>query len=131
MPTPLTRVLCLAAVAALPLAACGSDDESGGDAGADEPAGDAIVVGALDNLAFDPDALEAPAGAITFRLENEGSIAHTFVIEDHESDLRLTVGESDEGTITLEEGEYVFYCDIAGHRGGGMEGTLSVGPPAP
>ncbi|HET7719341.1 MAG TPA: cupredoxin domain-containing protein, partial [Acidimicrobiales bacterium] len=82
-------------------------------------------------LAFEPDTLEAPAGEITFALVNDGSLPHTFVIEDHESDLKLSVGESDEGSITLEEGEYTFYCDVAGHRAGGMEGTLQVGPPAP
>jgi plastocyanin len=127
MRTPLTRALCVAAVAALPLAACGGDEDGGGSSsGPDEPAGDAIVVGALDSLAFDPETLEAPAGAITFRLENEGSLPHTFVFEEREGDLKLSVGSSDEGTITLDAGEYVFYCDIAGHRGGGMEGTLTV-----
>jgi plastocyanin len=130
MRTPLHRVLCVAAIAALPLAACGGDDDEGGDGGG-EPTGDGIVVNALDSLAFDPETLEAPAGAIEFILVNDGSLPHTFVIEDHESDLKLSVGSTDEGTITLEEGEYVFYCDVAGHRGGGMEGTLTVGPPAP
>jgi plastocyanin len=131
MRTPLHRVLCVAAIAALPLAACGGDDDEGADTGGDAPAGDAVVVHAQDSLAFDPEALEAPAGAISFRLENDGSLPHTFVIEDHESDMKLSVGSSDEGTITLEEGEYTFYCDVAGHRGGGMEGTLQVGPAAP
>lgn len=127
MRTSLHRLLCVAAVAAVPLAACSSDDEggSGGDT-PDPDAGPAVVVHALDTLAFDPDALEAPAGSITFRLENDGSLPHSFVIEDHESDLKLTVGDSDEGSITLEAGEYVFYCDVAGHRSAGMEGTLTV-----
>lgn len=136
MPMPFTRILCLAAVAALPIAACGGDDDGGADGGggsssSEEPDGDSIVVNALDSLAFEPDELEAPAGAISFTLVNEGSLPHTFVIEDHESDLELSVGSSDEGQITLEEGEYTFYCDVPGHRGGGMEGTLTVGPPAP
>ena len=128
MPSPLTRILCLAAVAALPLAACGGDDD-GGDAGGSEGGDDGIVVTALDTLAFDPDAIEAPAGEISFTLVNDGSLPHTFVIEDHESDLKLSVGSSDgPSSITLEEGEYTYYCDVPGHRGGGMEGTLTVGP---
>jgi plastocyanin len=127
MRTPLHRALCLAAVAALPLAACGGDDDgSSGSDTTEEAGGDAIVVTAEDSLSFDPETLEATAGDITFRLENGGSLAHSFVIEDHESDLKLTVGSSDEGSITLEAGEYNFYCDVAGHRGGGMEGTLTV-----
>ena len=126
MRTPLTRALCLAAVAALPLAACGGDDDGDDASGGDAPAGDAIEVHALDSLQFDPDALEAPAGDVTFRLVNDGSLPHSFVIEDRESDLKLSVGSSDEGSISLEAGEYTFYCDVPGHRGGGMEGTLTV-----
>ena len=131
MRTPLHRALCVAAIAALPLAACGGSDDEGGDDDADAPAGDAIVVNALDSLAFDPDSLEAPAGAIEFTLVNDGSLPHTLVIEERESDLKLSVGSTDSGTITLEEGEYTYYCDVPGHRGGGMEGSLTVGPPAP
>lgn len=133
MRTPLHRVLCVAAIAALPLAACGGDDDEGGD-DAEAPAGDAIAITASDSLRFDPDAIEAPAGAIHLALENGGSIQHTLVIEDHEGDLKLNApssGATDDGTITLEEGEYTYYCDVPGHRGGGMEGTLTVGPPAP
>jgi plastocyanin len=135
MRTPLHRVLCVAAVAALPLAACSSgDDDEGGTDSTEAPSGDVIAITAADSLRFDPDAIEAPAGAIALQLENTGSIQHTLVIEDHESDLKLNTpsrGSTDDGTITLEEGEYTYYCDVAGHRGGGMEGTLTVGPAAP
>ena len=128
--TNLQRVLCVAALAALPLAACGDDDDDGGDAGTgtgtEEPAGDGITVLALDSLAFEPDELTAPAGTISFVLENDGSLPHTLVIEDHEDAMKLSVGDTDEGSIDLEAGEYTFYCDVAGHRGGGMEGTLTV-----
>ena len=51
------------------------------------------------------------------------------LIEGKEDDLRLVVtspGEVDLGAINLPEGAYVFYCDIAGHRGLGMEGNLYV-----
>ena len=124
MPTNLHRALCVAALAALPLAACGGDDDD--DTSTDEPAGDAIQVAALDSLAFDPDSITAPAGSITIELVNEGSIAHTLVIEGHEDELKLSVGATDSGSIDLETGEYIFYCDVPGHRGGGMEGTLNV-----
>jgi plastocyanin len=120
------RVLLLAGVAALPLA-CGGDD--GGDGGGDIPEG-ALVVRSSDSLDFDPDTLDAPAGAITLALDNEGSLPHTLLVEDHEDELTLSVGGSgdvDSGDITLEAGEYTFYCDVPGHRGAGMEGTLTVG----
>ena len=122
-------VTALAALAALPLAACGGDDdEPTPSASTDEPApsGDAIVIDALDSLSFDPDTATAAAGTIEFELVNDGSLPHTLVIEDHEDDLRLSVGDTDAGSIELEAGEYAYYCDVAGHRAGGMEGTLSV-----
>jgi plastocyanin len=121
------RLLVAAAAIAIPLAACGDDDEGGGGGG-DLPEG-AVVLEALDSLEFRPDAVTADAGEVTFGLVNEGSLPHTFVIEDLEDDLKLTVsgsGATDDGSIELEAGDYVFYCDIPGHRGGGMEGTLTV-----
>lgn len=125
MTTTVSRLLLGAAAVALPLAACGDDDGGGGDI----PEG-AIEVQALDSpLAFDPDEISAPAGEITIALVNDGSIPHTLVFEDLEDDLKLSIagsGDLDSGSITLEAGEYVFYCDIPGHRGAGMEGTLTV-----
>jgi plastocyanin len=126
MSSNLHRVVVAAAAAALPLAACGDDDSDGGD---DVPEG-AIVIDAEDTLSFSPDSVEAPAGTVTIALENLGSLQHTFVIEDHESELKLSVsgsGDADSGSIDLDAGEYVFYCDVPGHRGAGMEGTLTVG----
>jgi uncharacterized cupredoxin-like copper-binding protein len=29
-------------------------------------------------------------------------------------------------TVTVKPGKYQFYCTVAGHREGGMEGTLTV-----
>ncbi len=127
MPTYLHRALCVAALAALPLAACGDDDDpaaNGGGGG--EPAGDAIEVTGTNALDFDPSEVTAPAGAINFVLINAGSQAHTLVVEGHENEMKLTVGNVDEGSIELEAGEYVYYCDLPGGGGGGMEGTLTV-----
>ena len=115
----------MASAVTLALAACGDDD---GGSGGDIPEG-ALVIGAETALRFNPDELEAPAGEVTFALRNDGSLPHTFVIEGLEDDLKLTVssdGDVDTGSIELDAGEYVFYCDVAGHRGAGMEGTLTV-----
>jgi len=29
-------------------------------------------------------------------------------------------------SVTLKPGKYVFYCNVPGHRQGGMQGTLTV-----
>jgi plastocyanin len=127
MPSTLLRSVLVAAAATLALAACGDDD--GGSGSGDEIPPGALEIGAETALRFDPDELEAPAGEVTFALVNDGSLPHTFVIEGLEDDLKLTVsgdGDVDTGSIELAAGDYVFYCDVAGHRGGGMEGTLTV-----
>jgi plastocyanin len=127
MPTTLPRIVLAAAAIAVPLAACGDDDADGGGGG-DLPEG-AVVVDAEDALRFDPDALTVEAGEVTFGLRNDGSLPHTFVIEELEDELKLSVsgsGGTDSGSIELETGEYTFYCDVPGHRGGGMEGTITV-----
>lgn len=126
------RALAAFALIALPLAACGGDDSEDEPTGTDsteQDGGEGIAVEAEDSLKFDPEDITAPAGEITFDLVNGGSIAHTFVIEEHEDALKLTVagsGDDDSGSIELEAGTYTFYCDVSGHRGGGMEGTLTV-----
>jgi uncharacterized cupredoxin-like copper-binding protein len=40
--------------------------------------------------------------------------------------LEAGSGKSDELKADLKPGEYTFFCDIPGHREGGMEGTLTV-----
>ncbi len=108
----------------LTLAACGDDDDSAGagsTAGASEQT---VNVKATDALRFDPDQLTATAGVIHIVQDNTGATTHTFVIEGQ--DFKLT--NDDSGDIDLAAGEYVFYCDIPGHRAAGMQGTLTVSP---
>jgi plastocyanin len=125
------RTFALTALLALPLgtlAACGGDDDGGDDAGPSGSAPEgAVVVHALDSLAFDEEAYSAPAGEITFVYENDGSLPHTLLVDGIDGDeFKLEVGDTDEGAVTLEAGEYVLYCDVAGHRDAGMEADLTV-----
>ena len=118
-------LLTLAAVLALaaPLTACGgSDDEA---SGCSPPTSD-LAVGAKDELKFSADSFDTEAGCIDVTYTNEGEIAHTLLIED-QSGFKLSVGDTDSGTVELAEGEYLFYCDIAGHQAAGMEAELVVG----
>jgi plastocyanin len=128
----LIRILFVLALV-LGLAACG-----GGDDGA-EPAGEGTTHAAEGTMleleadpggafAFDKDSLEAPAGTITIHLANPSAVPHNVAIEGNGVDeISETVTKADTSlTVDLEPGEYTFYCDVAGHREGGMEGTLTV-----
>jgi plastocyanin len=110
------------------------EEEEGAEAG--EPAGEAGAGGRLTltadpggELRFDTRSLEAPAGQVTIVMDNPSSVPHNVSIEgsgvDEEGD---TVGEGETSTVRAElrPGEYSFYCSVAGHREGGMEGTLTV-----
>jgi len=109
-----------------PLAACGGSEGGGGTA---PVAADGVlrVVG-LDTQDFDADGYTASAGEIEVEYRLDGFQEHSLVVEGHEEALRLVVenGGTDTGTITLEPGRYLLYCDIPGHREGGMEARLLV-----
>ena len=74
-------------------------------------------------------------GQVNIELVNEGAIAHTFVLEGVSGGKKLSTpgaGDRDIGTFDLAQpGTFTFFCDIAGHRQGGMEGKLIVDPSAP
>jgi plastocyanin len=108
--------------------------EEEGDAAEDEEAaggGRALTLSADPGgeLSFDTDALEARAGPVTIEMDNPSSVPHNVSIEGRGVDEEgRTVGQGGTSTVTAElrPGEYDFYCSVAGHREGGMEGTLTV-----
>lgn len=112
--------------AALALSAC-----SGGTPVAPtEPAGQNLIVGALDAFTFDPATLTAKVGEeVTVTLDNKGVLEHNFVITEFDVYLGPLAGgtKSAPGTFTpTAAGTYTYFCDVPGHREAGMEGTLTV-----
>ena len=141
------KLLALSAVVALAsfgLAACGDDDDDdGGDTTAAATtteettaggggAGSTVEVAAPANgdFAYEPSELTAKAGAVTIDFDNPATLSHDVVVEDEngqelgKTDL-VSQGEAST-TVDLQPGTYTFYCDVPGHREGGMEGTLTV-----
>ena len=125
----------------LGVAACGGDDEDDGG-GAAEPATDTsgggggggegtVIMLTADPggaLSFDQTELTAPAGEVTIQLMNDSGTPHNVEIEGNgveETSETITEGMT-ELTVTLEPGEYEFYCAVDGHKDAGMEGTLTV-----
>jgi uncharacterized cupredoxin-like copper-binding protein len=125
-------------------ASCASGGETGGGVQADRT----IEVEALDELAFDPETIDASVGeTIRFVVTNTGEEDHEFVVGDDEMQamaeeemnedmhghtaamaaLALAPGETKEATITFEEaGTFEYACHVASHYDGGMIGTLIV-----
>jgi plastocyanin len=132
-------LLMLAVVAlSLAVAACGGDDDEADEPTAEETTEDTTGGGggttlelAADPggaLAFDQTELTAPAGEVTIHLTNDAQIPHNVEVEGNgvEEVSPTVTGDDTSLTLTLEPGEYVFYCAVPGHREGGMEGTLTV-----
>jgi plastocyanin len=122
----------------LALAACGGDDDdTTGEAAAEDTTthedgmeGTHLTLTADPDgaLSFDTTELTAAAGEVTIELVNESGIPHNVEVEGNGvEEVSETISEgSTELTLTLEPGEYEFYCAIPGHKEGGMEGTLTV-----
>ena len=117
----------LALVSFAALAACG-----GGESAPETtlPAGVDLVVKAVPTIRWDASSYTASAGEIDVFLANDDNVKHVLVVLQDDKvvgDLELEVnkrGDTDQGTITLEPGEYRIYCTVPGH--GSMNSTLTV-----
>ena len=139
-------LLAATALAMFGLAACGGDDDDGGNSSttaADTSAtttttgaaGGAastvdITAAADGSFAFDQTDLSTKAGTVTVNFNNPATLSHDVVIEDESGNevgkTDLISQKSAETTVELQPGSYTFFCDVPGHREGGMEGTLTV-----
>jgi plastocyanin len=129
---------CAAALALGGLAACGDDDDgngggSTGGGGGGGGGGVTISEQAVESggLAFSEPSLSAQAGSVTITLDNPSGnqLPHAIEVEGNgieEETETIQPGDSASVTVDLEPGTYEFYCPVDGHRGQGMEGTLTV-----
>jgi len=104
---------------ALLAAGCGSGDEA--------PAGSKKMAFQLTDAGCEPNSAKAPAGPITFDVENAGtSNVSEFEVLDGETILgeveNLSDGLSGSFSLTLEKGQYTLYCP----GGDDERGTLTV-----
>lgn len=138
MKKKLSIALAITAIAPFGLVACGGDDDEGSSSGS-EPTetssssggGSAVAISAVPDgsFAYEQDSAEAEAGSVTIEFDNPAALGHDVQIEGESGDLGGTdviTEDSTTATVELEPGEYTFYCSVAGHRDGGMEGDLTV-----
>ena len=87
-----------------------------------------ITVTAGPGLKFQEESLRSRPGRIVAQLTNADTLPHTFLV-DGISGFKLKVnaqGDIAKGVLTLEPGNYLYYCDIPGHEEAGMHGILVV-----
>jgi uncharacterized cupredoxin-like copper-binding protein len=80
-------------------------------------------------LAYITKQATAPAGALEIDSKNAAAIPHDIALEGNgvsEKGPTVQGGAVSKINVTLKPGKYTFYCTVAGHREGGMEGTLTV-----
>jgi len=143
----LSILLAALALAAFGLVACGDDAEESDDettaaesteaAPTETQAGGGGGGATLDlsspadgSFAYDQTELTAAAGTVTINYDNPAPLSHDVVVEDEQG---TEIGKTDlvsESTtsaeVDLQAGTYTFFCDVPGHREGGMEGTITV-----
>ena len=115
---------------ALVVAACGG---TGAEATTGAPASagvDGTIKVAASEYRFDPSTLTVPAGAVTFEVTNNGTEEHEFEVFKGETVVDeiegLVPGLTRTLPVTLEAGDYIYVCKLAGHDALGMAGTLTV-----
>lgn len=127
-PRRIRLVAGLLALSTLTFAACGGGDSGPADT---VPADTQLVVKAVPSIRFDAGSYTATAGDISIGYVNEDSVRHTLiVVKDGEKipNFKLEIGKKgdvDYGSVTLEAGNYVLFCDVPGHQNMKAEFTVS------
>lgn len=134
-------LMTLALCAALGVAGCGGDDDSGSAQPASTPtatansssssssSGGTIKIGADPSgaLKFVPTDVTAKAGKATIEFDNPSQVPHAVEIEGVSgSETKQVTNGNASVTVDLKPGKYTFYCPVDGHRAAGMTGTLTV-----
>jgi uncharacterized cupredoxin-like copper-binding protein len=130
-----------------PVAASGSakSAKSASSSTATAASGGKVTVSTTE-FAFAPKAITASAGKLTLTLDNKGKVPHELVVlktsaapdalkvtggrvseADSVGEVSETAGGTSKSkTLDLKPGSYVYVCNIPGHYGDGMYGTLTV-----
>jgi plastocyanin len=124
-------IVALGLTAALGLGACvGADGDEATERGrvVDGSGASTPLRVEAHEFSLSPENLRTAPGFVAIEYVNKGAVLHTLVIEGVEG-LKLEVlqpGDVDTGSVRLERGSYMLFCDVPGHRQAGMEAPLTV-----
>lgn len=119
------------AASLLVVTACGSDSKDDAAPVTTAPAasaGPATDV-ALSDFMIMPHGFNVKAGAVTFKVHNDGKTPHNFFVETTDGKKvggtkTLNEGQSETVTMQIPAGTYTVICLEAGHDSLGMKDTL-------
>jgi mono/diheme cytochrome c family protein len=77
-------------------------------------------------LAFTAGKATAPAGAITFVMDNPANVPHNIGVKGGKVGPVVGPGGVSRVQANLKAGKYTFLCTVPGHSEGGMKGELTV-----
>ena len=128
----LARGAAALAICAAFLTACAASDSADTQASTksgSSSGGQALTATEADfSITLDKDKLTA--GTYDIDVVNKGHATHDLVVAKDGKNIgqsdTVGPGKSTTLTVTLESGDYVFYCSIGNHRAMGMETTVSV-----
>jgi uncharacterized cupredoxin-like copper-binding protein len=132
------RRLVLVPVLVLGLVGCGGGDDTGttvtqAETAPAAPKATHVVTVHASEFKLDPaEATGGEEGLVTIKIVNDGKLAHALDVEGPNGTVQFD-GQIEPGqTGTLEAdldkpGTYVWYCPLDGHRGKGMQGSITVG----
>ncbi len=106
----------------------------------------AVTLGKPSAFSLVPDTTTAPAGKVTFTVDNAGTMAHELVVLKTDTPAKslpvknglavetgnigetgdMAAGTSKSFTVTMEKGHYVLLCNLPGHYQGGMYKDFTV-----
>lgn len=121
-----------AVAAVVLLAACGGGSSSGSDlkvtgtvTASGAPEAQTVTLDMTDDLTFDPNVVNAKAGALTITLKNAGQIPHNLVFDEASVGATGTIDGGKTQTLSVrfdKAGTYTFTCTF--HSG--MDGKAEV-----
>jgi iron uptake system component EfeO len=107
--------------------------KSGEPKAAAKASGPQTIAVVASDLKYEPKALTARPGSVTFSVKNEGAIEHNFIVETTSGQqiariANIEVGKTETVSAEFAAGTYSVVCTLPGHKEAGMVGTLTVAP---
>ena len=106
-----------------------SEEKGAGGGGFKQPTGPAVAtITAIGGpgYTYGSKSFTTQAGINEIVLESKG-VSHTLYFTDPKlSGFHLAVPPTGKGKVDLKPGTYTIYCNLPGHRAGGMEATITV-----